>query len=238
MKRKVKPGKVSLSKRPNNQKLIETFLLLNQAKTEGKINDNKLNTTNELDKKVKNIKNKTNEKSEEEKSEDNIEKAEIDFIQRQNELRLINRGMFFEQDNKKLIEEVKNTNPELYKRLTVGEEMIFPIMIDTNLGVYKELISTQIEEIFKKIIKDSNQTWVEVLPIIDVSIVKLKIRDPDNENNFIILGFITKAISYQIYLLSLNNIISIKIYAHKNGRRLAIFLGLNYLKYSIKVEVK
>ena len=236
MKRKVKPGKVSLSKRPNNQKLIETFLLLNQAKTEGKINDNKLNTTNELDKKVKNIKNKTNEKSEEEKSEDNIEKAEIDFIQRQNELRLINRGMFFEQDNKKLIEEVKNTNPELYKRLTVEEEMIFPIMIDTNLGVYKELISTQIEEIFKKIIKDSNQTWVEVLPIIDVSIVKLKIRDPDNENNFIILGFITKAISYQIYLLSLNNIISIKIYAHKNGRRLAIFLGLNYLKYSIKVD--
>ena len=144
--------------------------------------------------------------------------------------------MFFEQDNKKLIEEVKNTNPELYKKLSVEEEMIFPIMIDTNLGVYKELLSDKIEEIFKKILKNSDKSWIEVIPIIDVSIVKLKIKDPDNENNFIILGFITKAISYQLYLLSLNNVISIKIYAHKNGRRLAIFVGLNYFKYSIKVD--
>ena len=35
-----------------------------------------------------------------------MQKAEIDFIQRQNELKLINRGIFFEQDNQKLIEEV------------------------------------------------------------------------------------------------------------------------------------
>ena len=128
----------------------------------------------------------------------------------------------------------------LYIRLksclsTVEEEMIFPIMIDTTLGVYKELVSSKIEEIFKKITKNEEKTWIEVLPIIDVGIVKLKVKDPDNEDNFIILGFITKAISYQLYLLSLNNIISIKIYAHKNGRRLAIFVGLNYLKYSIKV---
>ena len=34
MKRRQKLGKPSLSKRPNDQKLIETFLLLNQAKTE------------------------------------------------------------------------------------------------------------------------------------------------------------------------------------------------------------
>ena len=248
MKRRNKPGKPSVSKRPNDQKLIETFLLLNQAKTEIKENINKTSTEkNKTSKniiKYKNTKNdNTNNNKEENKqinieenSKENIEKAEIDFIQRQNELRLINRGMFFEEDNKKLIEEVKNTNPELYKKLTVEEEMIFPIMIDTNLGVYKELISSKIEEIFKKIIKNDDQTWIEVTPVIDVSIVDLKIKDPDNENNFIIIGYITKAISYQIYLLSLNNVISIKIYAHKNGRRLAIFVGLNYSKYSIKVD--
>ena len=275
MKRRQK-GKLSLSKRPNDQKLIETFLLLNQSKTEGKNNENKLTSTNLpprlplsstnklnnlnstklsddnkekiiIDKKenvsikskeLQNMDNKIEkiEIIEEKNDEKNIGKEEIEFIQRQNELRLINRGMFFDQDNKKLIEEVKNTNPELYKRISaVEEEMIFPIMIDTTLGVYKELVSSKIEEIFKKITKNEEKTWIEVLPIIDVGIVKLKVKDPDNEDNFIILGFITKAISYQLYLLSLNNIISIKIYAHKNGRRLAIFVGLNYLKYSIKV---
>ena len=278
MKRRQK-GKLSLSKRPNDQKLIETFLLLNQSKTEGKNNENKLpssnlppklplSSTNKLNnlhnlnstkpsednkekiiiekkekvsiksKKLQNFNNKIKkiEIIEEKNEEKNIGKEEIEFIQRQNELRLINRGMFFDQDNKKLIEEVKNTNPELYKRISaVEEEMIFPIMIDTTLGVYKELVSSKIEEIFKKITKNEEKTWIEVLPIIDVGIVKLKVKDPDNENNFIILVFITKAISYQLYLLSLNNIISIKIYAHKNGRRLAIFVGLNYIKYSIKV---
>ena len=245
MKRKQKVGKVSLAKRPNDQKLIETFLLLNQAKTELKDNINKIDI--QKNKKPNNItidKNIENNKIEEdtqridieENSKENIDKAEKDFIQRQNELRLINRGMFFEQDNNKLIEEVKNTNPELYKKITVEEEMIFPIMIDTNLGVYKELISSKIEEIFKKIIKKNDQTWIEVVPIIDVRIINLKIKDPDDENNFIVIGYITKAISYQLYLLSLNNVISIKIYAHKNGRRLAIFIGLNYYKYSIKVD--
>ena len=33
MKRKIKPSKQSFSKRPNDQKLIETFIFLNQAKT-------------------------------------------------------------------------------------------------------------------------------------------------------------------------------------------------------------
>ena len=144
--------------------------------------------------------------------------------------------MFFEQDNKKLMEEVKNTNPELYKKLTEEDEMIFPIMIDTNLGVYKELVSSKIEEIFKKILKNSEKIWIELIPEIDVNIVNLKVKNPDNENNYIVIGYITKAISYQIYLLSLNNVISTKIYAHKNGRRLAIFIGLNYDKYSIKVD--
>ena len=259
MKRRLKPGKLSLSKRPNDQKLIETFLLLNQAKTEIKSNDTKTDKTKENVKKIE-IGNNNNNKSKPNTIEDNknkssdkidideqnknigenpqqnLDKAEIDFIQRQNELRLINRGMFFEQDNKKLIEEVKTSNPELFKKLTVEEEMIFPIMIDTNLGVYKELLSAKIEEIFKKILKNTDKTWLEVIPIIDVSIIKLKIKDPDNEDRFIILGFITKAISYQLYLLSLNNIISIKVFAHKNGRRLAIFVGLNYYKYSIKVD--
>ena len=205
MKRKIRPSKPTISKRPNDQKLIEAFVLLNQAKTEIKKNNvnNKDNTKSPLDIDVKEEKN-------EQKEKENIKKAEIDFIQRQNELKLINRGMFFEQDNKKLIEEVKKTNPELYKKVSKEEEgMVFPLMIDTNLGVYKELISSKIEEILSKI--NNNSKWVEVIPIIDVSIVKLKIKDPENENNFIILGFITKAISYKLYLLSLNKIISITI---------------------------
>ena len=225
MKRRQK-GKLSLSKRPNDQKLIETFLLLNQAKTEGKNNENKLpssnlppklplSSTNKLNnlnstkpsednkekiiidkkenvsiksKELQNMDNKIEkiEIIEEKNDEKNIGKEEIEFIQRQNELRLINRGMFFEQDNKKLIEEVKTTNPELYKKISVEEEMIFPIMIDTTLGVYKELVSSKIEEIFKKITKNEEKTWIEVLPIIDVGIVKLKVKDPDNEDNFII----------------------------------------------------
>ena len=130
----------------------------------------------------------------ENKSEDDLTKAEIDFIQKQNELKLINRGIFFEKDNKKLIEEVKVTNPELYKKVSVDEEMIFPIMLDTNLGVYKELLSSKIEEILKKIKTEDDSKWVEVIPIIDVSIVKLQIKDPENEMNFITLGFVTKAI--------------------------------------------
>ena len=258
MKRRQKPGKISLAKRPNDQKLIETFLLLNQAKTENKHNKvNKIdkkdkteesvnkvdNEQNKISNNIQDIKNKSENdldidegnKNVEEQSKKDLEKAEIDFIQRQNELRLINRGMFFEQDNKKLIEEIKITNPELYKKISVEEEMIFPIMIDTNLGIYKELISSKIEEIFKKILKNE-ENWLEVIPIIDVNIVNLKIKDPDDDNNFIVIGYITKAISYQIYLLSLNNLISTKIYAHKNGRRLAIFIGLNYYKYSIKVD--
>ena len=257
MKRRQKLGKPSLSKRPNDQKLIETFLLLNQAKTEPKNNENKLKLNkskspksikdiakNEKPNNIRDIQNiscnniNTENNKDQNESKVTLEQAQAEFIQRQNELRLINRGMFFEEDNKKLIEEIKNTNPELYKKITVEEEMLFPIMIDTNLGVYKELISTKIEEIFQKILGKSEKTWVELIPIIDVSIVKLQVKDPDNENNFIILGYITKAISYQIYLLSLNNVISIKIYGHKNGRRLAIFVGLNYDKYSIKIDYK
>ena len=224
MKRKIRPSKPTISKRPNDQKLIETFILLNQAKSEVKNNKNDNKTSLNIKKEEK-----------QEKEQEDIKKAEIDFIQRQNELKLINRGMFFEQDNKKLIQEVKKTNPELYKKVSKEEEgMTFPLMIDTNLGIYKELISSKIEEILNKINNDSK--WVEVIPIIDVSIVKLKIKDPENENNFIILGFVTKAISYKLYLLSLNKIISIKIFSHKNGRRLAIFVGLNYSKYSIQVD--
>ena len=228
MKRKIKPTRQSISKRPNDQKLIETFLLLNQAKTIIKSNNDKENNNNK--------KPKEEIKNEENKITHNIIKDEIDLIQRQNELKLINGGIFFEQDNKKLIEEIKTTNPELYKKVTIEEEMIFPIMIDTNLGVYKELLSNKIEEILNKINTKDDIKWVEAIPIIDVSIVKLKIKDPNDINNFIILGFVTKAISYKLYLLSLNNIISIKIYINKNGRRLAILVGLNYDKYSIKVD--
>ena len=228
MKRKIKPTRQSISKRPNDQKLIETFLLLNQAKTIIKSNNDKENNNNK--------KPKEEIKKEENKITHDIIKDEIDLIQRQNELKLINGGIFFEQDNKKLIEEIKTTNPELYKKVTIEEEMIFPIMIDTNLGVYKELLSNKIEEILNKINTKDDIKWVEAIPIIDVSIVKLKIKDPNDINNFIILGFVTKAISYKLYLLSLNNIISIKIYINKNGRRLAILVGLNYDKYSIKVD--
>ena len=228
MKRKIKPTRQSISKRPNDQKLIETFLLLNQAKTIIKSNNDKENNNNK--------KPKEEIKKEENKITHDIIKDEIDLIQRQNELKLINGGIFFEQDNKKLIEEIKTTNPELYKKVTIEEEMIFPIMIDTNLGVYKELLSNKIEEILNKINIKDDIKWVEAIPIIDVSIVKLKIKDPNDINNFIILGFVTKAISYKLYLLSLNNIISIKIYINKNGRRLAILVGLNYDKYSIKVD--
>ena len=228
MKRKIKPAKQSISKRPNDQKLIETFLLLNQAQTIVKSNNTKEN--------INNKKSSDENKKEENEINHNIIKDEIDFIQRQNELKLINGGIFFDQDNKKLIEEIKTTNPELYKKVTIEEEMIFPIMIDTNLGVYKELLSNKIEEILNKINTKDDIKWVEAIPIIDVSIVKLKIKDPNDINNFIILGFVTKAISYKLYLLSLNNIISIKIYINKNGRRLAILVGLNYDKYSIKVD--
>ena len=231
MKRRNKPGKPSVSKRPNDQKLIETFLLLNQAKTE--IKSNNIITKKKENEKQEKIKEKEKEKN---KLPQNVIKTEIDLIQRQNELKLINRGMFFEQDNQKLLKEIKKENPELYKKVTIEEEMIFPIMIDTNLGVYKELLSPQIEEILKKIDSNEANKFLEVMPIIDVNIIKLQIKDPENENNFIILGFITKAISYKLYLLSLNNIISIKIYVHKNGRRLAIFVGLCYDKYSIKVD--
>ena len=230
MKRKIKSSKQSFSKRPNDQKLIETFIFLNQAKTELKKNNSKEKNQKQ---------NKNQIIKEENKKQEQIEntiKDEIDLIQRQNEMKLINKGMFFEQDNKKLIEEVKHTNPELYKKVTIEEEMIFPIMVDTNLGVYKELLSSEIEEILKKIKTKDDLNWVEVIPIIDVSIVKLKIKDPNKENDFIILGFITKAISYKLYLLSMNNIIEIKIYINKNGRRLAILVGLNYEKYSIKVD--
>ena len=38
MKRKIRPSKPTISKRPNDQKLIETFILLNQAKPEIKSN--------------------------------------------------------------------------------------------------------------------------------------------------------------------------------------------------------
>ena len=233
MKRKIKPAKQSISKRPNDQKLIETFLLLNQAQTIIKSNNTKENTNNKETEEV--IKTEENKK-EENKITHDIIKDEIDLIQRQNELKLINGGIFFEQDNKKLIEEIKVTNPELYKKVTIEEEMIFPIMIDTNLGVYKELLSNKIEEILNKVNTKEDIKWVEAIPIIDVSIVKLKIKDPNDINNFIILGFVTKAISYKLYLLSLNNIISIKIFINKNGRRLAILVGLNYDKFSIKVD--
>ena len=138
MRRKIKPAKPSLAKRPNDQKLIETFLLLNQVQTELKSNNTKENNINK--------KLAEENKKEENNITRNIVKDEIDFIQRQNELKLINGGIFFEQDNKKLIDEIKQTNPELYKKVTIEEEMLFPIMVDTNLGVYKELLSHKIEE--------------------------------------------------------------------------------------------
>ena len=55
MKRKIRPSKPTISKRPNDQKLIEAFVLLNQAKTEIKKNNvnNKDNTKSPLDIDVK-----------------------------------------------------------------------------------------------------------------------------------------------------------------------------------------
>ena len=138
MNRRQKNRQSILTKRSNDQKLIEAFLSINQGKkTEmKKIEKNEIPTKNsdEISKETISV--------EEKKS---LGKAEIDFIQSQNELKLINNGIFFEEDNKKLLEEVKQSNPELYQKLSVDEELIFPIMIDTNLGV---IVGTGASSIF------------------------------------------------------------------------------------------
>lgn len=97
MKRRLKPGKLSLSKRPNDQKLIETFLLLNQAKTEIKSNDTKTDKTKENVKKIE-IENNNENKSKLNIIEDNKKKEPIYY------------GIHLEiETEKKLLESLQNS---------------------------------------------------------------------------------------------------------------------------------
>ena len=206
MKRRIKHPKLKTSKRPLNQKTIDNYFILSQTKTKTKTDN---------DQKSLDIDDQTDKENEKE----NIPKTQINFIKKPNSFNIMNKELFSQQFNKITIEK--------------EEEIIFPIMLDTSLGIYKELLSSKIQDILNKVNNDSK--WVEVTPIISQDIIKLKIKDPENETNCIILGFITKALSEKLISLSLIKIIWIKIFLHKNGRRLSILIGLNYIKYEKKV---
>ena len=64
----------------------------------------------------------------------------------------------------------------------------------------------------------------------------MKIKAPENQNNYIILGELNNEISNKIKQLLSNDLFNINIYINKNGERLVIIIGLNYDKYSIKVD--
>ena len=228
MKRKIYQTKAKISKRPVNQKLIENFFILEQAKTEVKINKTQILKSKEED-------------SNENNNLDNLILSKKDSIKKQYETNSFKKNFFLLQNKKKLLESIKNKRPEISKDATIKEqELTFPIIINTKLGKYQEQekdnISDKIEDILKNESK-GNSIWVELFPILDSSgIIKLGIKENNNENNNNVLGFITKIISDKIYSLFSNGLISINIYIHRNGIRLIILIGLNYDKYSIKVN--
>ena len=241
MKKKLAPKKITHKKRPDDQTLIEGFIFFNPEtctkstpiikktlSSSNILNESTDNNSNGILKDITNNENKNKSKN-----------VEIEFVQRQNELKLINRGIFFDQENKKLIEEYKSTNPEFYEKLTKEEEIIFPIILETNLGVEKNFDSENISELINKLLTklNSKSNWIEVIPIINLEITNVQIKDIEKENNFINLGFITKSISYNLYLITNNNsTINLKIFLNKNGRKIAIFLGLAHEKYKMSID--
>ena len=226
MKRKIYQTKAKISKRPSNQKLIETFFTLGQAKTEVKINKTQILKSKEED---------LNENN----NLDNIIISKNNSIKKQNDANFIKKDFFFLQNKKNLLENMKKINPEISKDIAKEEqELTFPIIINTKLVKYQdqEIIPSKIDDILKTYNLE-NSNWVELFPILDNSnIIKLRAKECNNENNYKILGFITKIISDKIYPLFSNGLISINIYILRNGMRLIILLGINYDKYSIKVD--
>ena len=222
MKRKMCNTKAKkISKRANDQKLIENFFVLSQAKTEIKVNKTQISLNKQISKEEENIN--------ENKNIDNITKPKDELIKKDFSL-LLNKN--------KLLEKIKKDKINISKDIHKEEnELIFPIVINTKLGIYPEDKPSKIEEILKNGNQGNNSKWVELIPILENSnIIKLKVKDFNNENNFNILGFITKIISDKIYSLLSNGLISVNIYVNKNGLRLIILIGLNYDKYSIKVD--
>ena len=191
-------------KRPNDQKVIEYFFNFTQTKTKEKIDINNQKSLDIIEDNLKEYK--------------DIPQFQI------NPANNINKSII---NNKEILPQ------QGYKNL-VDEEIIFPIMIDSTLVVNNDLLSSQIEEILKKV--NTNSNWVEVFPLIYTENINLKIKDPENKSNCIILGYITKHLSEKLSILFQNEIIWIKIFLNKNGRRLAILIGLNYNRYNLKVD--
>ena len=228
MKRKIYQTKAKISKRPANQKLIENFFVLEQAKTEVKINKTQILKSKEED-------------SNENKNLGNLIQSKNNSIKKQYETNSFKKNFFFLQNKKKLLESIKHRRPEISKDTTKEEqELIFPIIINTKLGKYQEQENDNIFYILDDILNNENKgnsNWVELFPILDKSgIIKLGIKENNNKNNNDVLGFVTKIISDKIYSLFSNSLISINIYLNRNGIRLIILIGLNYDKYSIKVN--
>ena len=116
--------------------------------------------------------------------------------------------------------------------------MIFPIIINSKLEINHELQPSKLMEILKKINEENNSDWVKLLYFEDFNTnnIQLKIKDLENKNNFIILGFIINEISNKVYQLLSYDLFNINIYINKNGEKLVIIIGLNYDKYSMKVD--
>ena len=228
MKSKAYYTKKKISKRPPDQKLIETFLLFSHEKEEIKKNKTQV------------IAHKQISDTQKEK-EDKITKTKDEFIQKQSEKNLINndnRYIFLKTGKRKLISEIKNPKNKNNENKTKNEEeLIFPIIINIKL-LYKGLTPSQIEEILKKVELENKSNWIEVMPLVDINntTIKLQLLDPDNKNNYIILGMIPKEISTGLIKLSLDSKISIKIYIHKNKINPIILIGLNYNQFSMKID--
>ena len=114
----------------------------------------------------------------------------------------------------KVITEVNSTVNELFAKSIVTQKFSNPTDNPIELKIYiiknDKLLFSSFKckigdniEVKSKVIKKEKAEVKYTDSIASGNAAIFVSQDPENENNFIILGFITKAISYKLYLLSL-----------------------------------
>ena len=220
-KKSINNYKANLNKKiiPPNQGLIDLFLnnknnSLNQNNNIKKNNiENKTNNILKSNEKDNNINNNLKE----ENIKTDIEK-ELKNKRIINELNIINKGLYLKELS------VQN-NISINDEEQDDKKISFPIIFQANLGYYEKLLLIDVQNL----LKEETKIYIELNFISNNEILNILY-------NNIKIGYITKSISDNLYILSKNKIFNIKCYIHKDSLKIFFIITLNYKEYNINIK--
>ena len=200
---------------PPNQGLIDLFL-------NNKNNSLIQNNNNNIENKTNNLLNSNEKDNNKNLNEKNINKTNIEKELKNkriiNELNIINKGLYLKELS------VQN-NISINNEEQDDKKISFPIIFQANLGYYEKLLLINVQDLLKEEIN----TYSKVNFISNKEILNI-------QYNNIIIGYITKSISDNLYFLCKNKIFNIKCYIHKDSLKIFFIISLNYIEYNINIK--